>query len=149
MARVEDRESKAESQVPSLDALCPAEVYRTVPAPNADARRTPAGDGLLIEIPVAPSGRRWAVMNWLVPLRNRRRLYLDPLGAEVFARCDGRRTVGDVITGFAEAHRLSFLESRAMVMTFIKSLMQRGAVAMALEDQNKPHRSDMFSPDTP
>jgi len=115
------------------------EVYRAVPVQNESADKRPVKNGLVLEIPLKRPEGKWSVLSWLVPLRSHRRIYLDEIGAEVFFQCNGRHTVMDVITLFAEQYRLSFLESRSSIMTYLKSLIRRGVIAVTLPE--RAHRT--------
>jgi hypothetical protein len=117
----------SDQDIGGLDIL-----YRTVPVQNAGARQIQLPDSLVLDVPINRKRLRFAWLAWFVPLRSHRRIHLDTLGAQVFNLCDGHRTVETIIDRFAVPHRLSFHESRAAVVTFLRSLIQRGAIAVAL-----------------
>jgi len=91
----------------------------------------PAGE---VAISVATKRPRFLVppLSWLVPLKPARTVRLDRLGTEVWALCDGERTVEAVIDEFASRHALSFHEARVAVTGYLTQLVQRGALAIAL-----------------
>lgn len=74
-------------------------------------------------------------LSWIVPHRSRRIVRLDRLGARVWDLCDGERTVEDVVDVFAERYQLTFHEARVAVTGYLQSLVQRGALAVALPDE--------------
>lgn len=62
-----------------------------------------------------------------------RRTYgLDAYGREVYAACDGTASVRKIIRRFAKTHRLSKPEAEKAVTTFIKTLMGRGLIGVAI-----------------
>lgn len=108
------------------------ELYRTVPVQNAGARQIPLADALVLDVPIARKRLSQPWLSWFVPLRSHRRIHLDALGAQVFGLCSGDRTVEEIIDRFAASHRLTFHESRVAVVAFLRSLIQRGAIAVAV-----------------
>ena len=57
---------------------------------------------------------------------------LDALGAFVWQHADGTRTVEALITHFAAHHQLSLREAEVPVLAFLKTLVERNLVALAL-----------------
>lgn len=93
----------------------------------------PGSDGsLTVKVPSRKPA--WAVppITWVVRPPERRTLQLDPLGAEVWNACAERRTAEEVIDFFARKHSLTFHESRVSVTAYIKTLVQRGALAVVM-----------------
>ena len=72
-------------------------------------------------------------LSWLIRPADEQRVSLDRLGAEVWRLCDGQ-TVEQVIDRFAEMHGLSFHEARVAVTGYMKSLVERGALAIVVTD---------------
>ena len=68
------------------------------------------------------------------PREVERAFVLDPLGLEVYNVCDGATPVGDIVAGFARRHQVSSAEAERSVTTFLKTLMKKGLVVMAMED---------------
>ena len=64
-------------------------------------------------------------------------MILDHLGVEVWERCDGTRTVEQVVDEFAQKHALSFHESRVMVTEYLRELIQRGVLAIGLPGEDR------------
>lgn len=98
----------------------------------AGVAEAPAGG---LGLSVATRRPRWLVppLSWVVPLKPTRTLRLDPLGAQVWMLCDGERTVEAIVDEFARRHGLSFHEARVAVTGYLSQLVQRGALAMAME----------------
>ncbi len=63
-----------------------------------------------------------------LPVRRRKRFLLEGLGADVYGRIDGKKTVEQLIDEFADEHKLTFLESRALLLNYLRTLMKRGLV---------------------
>ena len=62
--------------------------------------------------------------------RGRRTFELDPLGHEVYATCDGTRTVGHLIRDFAALHRVSLAEAEISITSYLRTLTTKGIVAL-------------------
>jgi len=61
-----------------------------------------------------------------------KRLQLDAMGSFVWKLLDGERSVGNIITLFAEEYKVSNQESEKAVTAFIKTLGQRGFIGINL-----------------
>ena len=57
----------------------------------------------------------------------------DSLGREVYAACDGRTSVAELIRSFAARRRVSEPEAELSVTQYLRTLMTRGLVAMRIE----------------
>lgn len=71
---------------------------------------------------------------WIVPFRRERLTRLDPIGSRVWSLCDGHRTVEEVVDAVASQYRLSFHESRVAVTGYLKTLIQRGVLAIEMAE---------------
>jgi hypothetical protein len=60
----------------------------------------------------------------------RRKVQLDALGTQVWELIDGRRSVGEIVTAFGEAHKLPHREAELSVTTCLRMLGKRGLVAV-------------------
>ena len=65
-----------------------------------------------------------------------RRYQLDPLGVEAWRMMDGRTTVKTMIGRFASGHGMETPQAEAAVLTYLRTLAQRGIMMLAL-----PHDS--------
>ncbi len=74
-------------------------------------------------------------LSWLIRPRLSKRYELDKLGECVWKLCDGKRRVEDVIDSFAGEFHLSFHEARVAVTSYLKALVQRGAVVLILNHE--------------
>ena len=115
-------------------ALTPAELYAAIPVQNQGAKIVSVKRGLVLEIPLQEPSRKWSIVALFVPFPKRHRLFLDEPGASVFSDCDGSRTVRNIISRFADRYRLSFLEARQAIASYLASLLKRGAIAVALTE---------------
>jgi len=74
---------------------------------------------------------------WLRPLANTMRLRgeksyeLEGVGRSVYDRVDGETSVEDLVDWLAAEHRLSFHESRVLIMKYLQMLMERGLIVIA------------------
>jgi hypothetical protein len=75
-------------------------------------------------------------VSWIVPHRPERKMVLDNLGSQVWRWCDGDRTVEGIIDAFAEKYALTFHEARVAVTDYVKSLVKRGALAVAMSEKH-------------
>ena len=76
---------------------------------------------------------RW--QRWLgADERCRREYGLDAYGREVYDACDGRASVHDIIRVFGKRHGISPAESEKAVTMFVKTLMSRGLIGIAISE---------------
>jgi len=87
---------------------------------------------LILKIPTKRPGYLVPPISWVVRPPAHRCIYLDQTGADLWEWCDGKRHVEDVIELFARKHNLTFHESRVSVTTYLKELVKRGALAVAI-----------------
>ena len=71
--------------------------------------------------------------SWILRPRYRKTVVLDEVGAELWNLCDGKRTVEEIIDEFSSAHRLSFHEARVATTNYMKTLVERGVLAIAVQ----------------
>jgi len=106
------------------------DLLKAIPQRNRAAKFEELSDGVLVTVPLA---RRWWLrppLTWIFAVSPCRRVQLDSMGAWVLSCCDGRRQIEDVIEQVMKQYKLSFLESRAAVLQFMKMLTERGVVAV-------------------
>lgn len=87
-----------------------------------------------LQIPAKKPG--WAVppVSWVVRPPEFKILKLDPVGSHLWKLIDDRKTTEELIEIFARKHFLTFHESRVSVTTYVKMLVQRGALAVVIND---------------
>jgi hypothetical protein len=66
-----------------------------------------------------------------------RTFQLDYLGRDVYDACNGSHDVQTIVRNFALKHKISLPEAEIAVTTFLKTLMGRGLIAMALDEPEK------------
>lgn len=69
------------------------------------------------------------------PAKCRRTYVLDSLGRELYELLDDRKTVGEIVKGFAGKHKVSVAEAEYSVTTYLKTLMSKGLVMMAVDEK--------------
>ena len=92
-------------------------------------------DHVVITVPLKKKWFMGRPFTWFMPIRPQRRIELDALGAEVWDLCNNRRNMEQIIETFAQRHQLSFHEARLSVSTFMRSLVERGCIVMAIPDK--------------
>ena len=63
-----------------------------------------------------------------------KQIELDELGTYVIQHCDGAATVAELIDGFAHQFQLHRREAEVSMLTFLKTLAQRGIIGFAIHD---------------
>jgi hypothetical protein len=66
---------------------------------------------------------------------------IDAMGESVLARLDSRKTLETLRAEFAEEHRLSPLESRALLLSFLRDLKQRDLIQLVPVNSPEPPKS--------
>jgi len=98
------------------------------------AARVEHEHGDTVSVWVKQTRRLLPPLSWIVPFRKERATRLDRVGTRVWTLCDGRRTVADVVDAVATQYRLTFHESRVAVTGYLKTLIQRGVLAIEMEN---------------
>jgi len=71
---------------------------------------------------------------WLgAPAEYERQFELDNLGCEVFEACDGNTSVKKIVKRFAASHDLNVAEAEMAVTKYMKTLMMKRIIGMALD----------------
>jgi len=100
---------------------------------------TPRDDGG-IKVTVRFDRPRWH--RWLgVTGAVERTFGLDPFGREVYEACDGKRSVRDIVREFSENHKLSGPEAELAVTRFLRTLMSKSLVAVAVPEEDESSAS--------
>ena len=69
---------------------------------------------------------------FLLHMRQEKTYRLDGLGRQLFEMVDDNRTLAEIIDWFGAEHKLTFFESMAFVQSFLRTLMQRGIIALGV-----------------
>ena len=80
--------------------------------------------------------KTWMTLFVRRPLGLTKTFELDDVGRAVWESCDGETTVRQIITDLAERHRLNVREVEVATLAFLKTLVQKGLVGIAVEDVN-------------
>ena len=106
-------------------------MLEAIPRQNATADVKEREDGSL-QVMVGLRPPRWLIppLKWFIKLSTRKYVEIDPIGGDVWRWCDGAQTVEDVVDAFAVKYRFSFHEARIAVTGYLRSLIQRGIVAI-------------------
>ena len=105
-----------------------------IPVQNSEITTEFNASGLiLIKYPVTlrPWMARWfRRFKGTSPQIRYRKLQLDILGTDVWKLIDGKRTVQEIIDGFAQIHQLPVAESESAITQFLRDLGKRGLIGM-------------------
>jgi hypothetical protein len=69
--------------------------------------------------------------------RKRKGYELEGVAREIYEKLDGKKTVEDLVLDFAKDEKLGFLESRALIVQYLKNLMEKGLVVIVGDDKFK------------
>ena len=90
--------------------------------------------GVTLVIDLEP--QKW--LSWFTRTEKVRRSFrLDKLGAEVYYACDGKMGVRALIKRFARDHKLSLAEAEMSVTQYLKTLVAKGLIVIAIDREKK------------
>ena len=95
--------------------------------------REPLQDGGQ-RITVSFTTRRWQRLMLRLPDTISKQFELDAFGVEIIDLCNGKRTVRQIIKAFAERHKLNVPEAEHAVLTFLRTLITKGIVAITVQE---------------
>ena len=119
----------ARTAPPALDQ---SQLLDSVPTRNTAVRTERRAGTVVLWVPIV---RRWWMkgpLGWVLPFRNEKGVALDALGEEVWAACDGKQRLEQIIEHFAKTHRIRFHEARVSVLSFVRSLSERNLVGIVV-----------------
>lgn len=113
-------------------------MLKAVLLPNQAVRfvRDEADGAISLTVPTRRPAFLFPPISWVIRPPKERLTILDRTGAMIWKMCDGRRTVEEIVERFAISHHLSFHESRVSVTGYMKSLLQRGIVAVSMQPED-------------
>ena len=117
---------RSKSAAPSREMLLAARPLRN---PNITEKGIPDGLELTVSLP------RSRLFRWLSGGRNDpivRRYQLDKLGVETWRMIDDRTSIGELIERFTSSHGMERALAEAAMMTYLRTLAQRGIIMLAL-----------------
>lgn len=104
------------------------EQMRSIPfkTKGVTAKKTGLG-GLDLAIPLVHKGftRR---LRPILKLSDVKRIELDALGAHLYDLCDGTRSVEQIMELYQEQWNLTFFESRALILSYLRLLSRRNLI---------------------
>lgn len=110
----------------------------SVPVRNEAVLRGPSPDGQ-VRLSVPLNQPAWSrSLRVLFPISKEKNVELDRLGGEIFRWCDGARTVEEIIDLHKDRWQLSFFESRAMILGFLRQLLRHDFIAMVAPSVDEP-----------
>ncbi len=93
------------------------------------AREEIGNGGLKVTVRVGrPGWQRW----FGAASYAERSFEMDSLGREVYESCDGKRDVASLTRSFSQRHRIGLSEAELAVTAFLRTLMMKSLVAMAM-----------------
>lgn len=111
-------------------------MLRAVPMRNTAARVVENSNyGITVYVKQRRPGYMIPPFSWIVPFAPERRVTLDAIGTKIWRWCDGSHTVEEVVERFKDQYRLTFHEARAAVTGYLKMLLQRGVLAIVMQDE--------------
>ncbi len=109
-------------------------VAASVPIRNRRVTVERSADGATVSIEVELQRSGWqAWLRRFIRDRDRRRYELDRLGTEVYDSIDDRKSFLTLVDEFAARHKLTYFESRGLLMQYLQALMRRGIVAIGVQ----------------
>ena len=111
-------------------------MLRATPIRNADATATSGPDGVMT-IKVENERPKYLIppISWILPYKPYRTTRLDGIGSFLWELCGKDQPVEAIIDEFATKYSLTFHEARVSVTGYLKDLIQRGILAIALDEE--------------
>lgn len=119
----------ADQRKRSLDA-------RPVANPGLAVREGDAGCVVLAAPKELTRRPRWQRLAFLVPRERELSVELDRMGSFVWKRCNGEHRVRDIILSFAERHQFARREAEVSVLSYLKTLGERGFIGMQMDEDD-------------
>ena len=94
-------------------------------------------DAVSVSVRNKKPGYRVPPISWFVPYKPVITIELDGLGAKLWHCCDGEHTVEQICDIFSKEYGLTFHEAKTAVTDYLKRLIQRGVLAIILDDQEE------------
>jgi len=110
-------------------------MLQVIPVKNESARFEQV-DSSGIKVTVQKKKPKYLIppLSWIIKMKLEKTIQLDEIGAFLLNLCDGKNTIENIIDSFAEQYQLSFHEARVSITDYIKSLMERGILAIASKE---------------
>lgn len=139
-ARKKDRNAGAPPPPPDARPLSDwiDEQMRSIPlkTKGVTAKKTGLG-GLDLAIPLVHRGIA-SRLRPILKLSDVKRIELDALGAHLYDLCDGTRSVEQIVELYQREWKLTFFESRALILSYLRLLSRRNLILfLKPEDEAK------------
>jgi len=108
-------------------------MIHSIPVKNEAAEVIEASGGR-VQLCVHNQNPAWhrGIIALMIPMRRSRHVELDELGSDLWRGCDGKNRVADLIDRFALRERLEWHEARLLVTAALRSLIEKGIIAVAI-----------------
>ena len=105
------------------------------PVRNAAAKvmASSEADRLVVAIDLKYTGSS-RLFAGLLRTKKQKQYELEGLGLELYNRFDGNCAVEELIDELIERYKLTFFEARALVLTYLRMLTDRGLIVMAVKE---------------
>ena len=111
---------------------------KSVPIRNAKVRTVSAkADSAVFEVDLKYN-RLLYPFAMLLGMRKSRKYELYGLSLELYRTLDGTRSTENLIDELAERFKLTFFESRALVISYLSMLMRRGLIVIVGRNSSAP-----------
>ena len=109
----------------------------SVPLRNTNVREEETDEGYARL--VAPRRDSWWVraMAKIFYVPDARRVTLDEIGTFVWRQCDGKHNMRDIIQALCKRYKLHRKEAEVSVVAYLRQLMKRGLLGIAVLDDEK------------
>ena len=116
---------------------------QAIPVRNQAVEMLPGGpqDVRIAAVPVKYPNWLAPMARWLGWAGRKRKYELEGLGLAVYERIDGRTTIENLVDWLMAEHRLSFFESRALILHYVHQLMTKALVVVAVRKEGRAEAS--------
>ena len=118
------------------------------PVRNAAAKvmASSEADRLVVAIDLKYTGSS-RLFAGLLRTKKQKQYELEGLGLELYNRFDGKCAVEDLVDELIERYKLTFFEARALVLTYLRMLTDRGLIVMAVKEPSAQPAGDSAETD--
>ena len=111
-------------------------MLKAVPVKNTAAKVVSESDATVaVQVKNRKPGYRIPPISWFVPYKPTITVELDELGTQLWRCCDGARDVEAICDFFSAEYGLSFHEAKTAVTDYLGKLIQRGVLAIIMQQQ--------------
>lgn len=111
-------------------------MLKAVPVRNSAAKvLSESGESVSVQVKNKKPGYRIPPISWFVPYKPTITIELDELGTRLWRCCDGVRNVEAICDTFSTEYGLSFHEAKTAVTDYLGKLIQRGVLAITMQER--------------